>query len=143
MMQKHMYNDKINSLKKLKKAASPEQQTEIDYTIQGMQWAFGEITDEKKHEKIMQLFYSSVPDDKRHGEAYRKGMDIVLYGVPGKKKEKGTVILSALRVNLELERGLNNIKDFLGLNTLSPVRKAALRWYVEMMSEKHGKDFFK
>lgn len=143
MMQKNSFNDKITQLAKLKRAASPVEQIEIDYTIQGMKWAFGEGKNETLHEKRMELLYSENPDDKRNGEAYRKGMDIVLYSVRGKKKEVGTVNLSALRVSLEMERGLINLKKFLGFNTVAPVRKAALRWYIEMMSEKHNRDFFK
>ena len=143
MMQKHMYNDKINSLKEYKKAASPEEQIEIDFTIFGMKWAFGENTDESLHKNRMALLFSTSISDKRKGEAYRKGMDIVLYGTIGRQKEKGTVTISKLRIPLDIERGLNNIKEFFGYSTLSPVRKSALRWYIEMMGEKHGKDFFK
>ena len=143
MMQRHMFNDKIESLLKEKRAACEPQQKEIDLFISGMTRAIGDDTDDEQHEKRMELFYSSDQNEKQKGIAYRKGMDAVLYGVPGKKKEQGTVRLAVLAVSPEIHRALCNIKDFLGVSTLSPVRKAALRWYVEMMNEKHGKDFYK
>lgn len=142
MMQKHMYNDKIKSLKDRKKAVSPDEQIEIDLYIAGMQHAFGDNTDEELHEKRMELYYSERATDKRKGEAYRKGMDAVLYNIVGRPKESGTVALNKLRVSADIDRGLNNIKNHLGLPLTAHVRKAALRWYIEMMSEKYGKDFY-
>lgn len=143
MMQQHRFNDKMDSLKKLKNGASPEHQLDIDFIMFGMVAAFyPHMRDEELHEERMDLLYSENPKDKRKGKAYRKGMDIVLYGKPGKKMEKGTTLLSILRVDNEINRGLNNIKEFLGIKTLAPVRKSALRWYIENMNEIHGKDFF-
>lgn len=141
MMQKHRYNDKINSLKLMKKAASPDEQLEIDFTIFGMKWAFGEDKDDKLHIERMKLYYGDSISDMRKGKAYRTGINTVLYNKRGEKKEKGTKMIPALRVDADIERGLNNLQKFYGFNTLSPVRKAALRWYIEMMSEKHGRDF--
>lgn len=145
MMQRNNYTEKINQLRNLKKGASPDEQLETDFIIFGMQWAFGEQGDtresEKIHEKRMELLYSNNVYDRRKGEAYRKGMDIVLYSVRGKKKEPTTVMLPSLRVDQSIEDGLNNIKKFLGVRTSAAVRKTALRWYIDMMSEKHGKDF--
>lgn len=143
MMQKHRYLEKIERLKNEKKAASPEEQQDIDFIMFGMKWAFGETTDKTLHENRMALLFSSNQNDRRKGEAYRKGMDIVLYNEQNKKTEHGTVLISKLRVSIDIERGLNNLKEHFGFATLSPIRKAALRWYIEMMGEKHGKDFFK
>jgi hypothetical protein len=142
MMQRNNYTEKIKQLRNLKKGVSLDEQIEIDFTIFGMQWAFGESDEGKQlHEKRMNLLYSNNPDDRRKGEAYRKGMDIVLYSVRGKKKEPATVILPSLRVEQSIENGLNNIKDHLKIKTTAAIRKAALRWYIDAMSEKSGKDF--
>lgn len=141
MMQKQNYNDKINSLKALRQAASPDQQLEIDFTIFGMQWAFGEGTDEELHKKRMELLFSPIESDKKKGAAYRKGMDIVLYSVRGKVKESLTK-LPNLYVPEDICTAINNIKKFLNMKTAAPIRKAALRWWIEMMNEKHGRDFF-
>lgn len=141
MMLRNNYTEKIKQLKALKQSASPDEQLEIDFTIFGMQWAFGEGNKEL-HDKRMELLYSNSPDDKRKGEAYRKGMDIVLYSIRGKKKEKNTVILPSLRVEQSIENGLNNIRDHLNIKTTAAIRKTALRWYIDMMGEKNGKDFF-
>lgn len=143
MMQRHMYNDKIKNLKKEKKAVSSDQQLEIDFVLKGMAWAIGDDTDETLHNKRMELFYSDNPNDRRKGLAYRKGLDIVLYSTVGRNREKGTIKIANLGVDPGVLRGLNNLKDFFGFTTIAPVRKAALRWYIEMMSEKYGKDFFK
>lgn len=144
MMQKHIYNDKIENLRALQRGASPDHHLEIDFMIWGMQWAFGEGDDEELHKKRMELLFSPIESDKKKGTAYRRGMDVVLYSVRGKLKDPESKIrLTDLHVSEEISRGLNNIKDFLGMKTYAPIRKAALRWYIEMMSEKHGKDFFK
>lgn len=143
MMKRHVYNDKIKALKAEWKAASPDEQIEIDFTIFGMRHAIGDNEDNEMHEKRMELFYSTVPGDKAKGKAYRKGMDIVLYSVVGKKKATGTTLLTSVRVSEDIERGLNNLQKHFKITTLSAVRRSALRWYIEMMSEKHGKDFFK
>jgi hypothetical protein len=111
-----------------------------------MQHAFGESNDNGQtnlHEKRMELLYSENQSDKRKGEAYRKGMDIVLYSIRGKKKEKGTVILPSLRVEQSIEKGLNNIREHLNIKTTAAIRKTALRWYIDMMSDRYGKDFLK
>lgn len=145
MMQKNNYTEKVNQLRNQKKGASPDEQLEIDFTIFGMQWAYGEQADSDEktelHDKRMQLLYSENMSDKRKGEAYRKGMDIVLYSIRGKKKEPATVILPSLRVEQSIDDALNNIRDFLKLKTTATIRKAALRWYIDTMSEKYGKDF--
>jgi hypothetical protein len=145
MMLKNNYTEKIKQLRNLKKGVSLDEQIEIDFTIFGMQWAFGEENDSDEgkqlHEKRMDLLYSNNPEDKRKGEAYRKGMDIVLYSVRGKKREPATAILPSLRVEQSIEKGLNNIKDYLKIKTTATIRKAALRWYIDAMSEKSGKDF--
>lgn len=142
MMLRNNYNEKIKQLKALKQSASPDEQLEIDFTIFGMQHAFGESND-NLHEKRMELLYSENQSDKRKGEAYRKGMDIVLYSIRGKKKEKGTVILPSLRVEQSIEKGLNNIRDHLNIKTTAAIRKTALRWYIDMMGDRYGKDFLK
>lgn len=141
MMQRHVYNEKLKQLKNLKKGASPNEQLEIDFMMFGMTWAIGDGQDESLHEDRMNLLFSSNLNDKRKGEAYRKGMDIVLYSVRGKKKEKSTVILPMLRVHEEIEKGLNNIKEFLNIRTTATIRKVALRWYIDVMGEKYKKDF--
>ena len=143
MMLKTNYNEKITQLKALKKGSSPEEQLEIDFIIFGMQRAFGDNPDDLLHDKRMELLYSNNQNDKRKGESYRKGMDIVLYSIQGKKKEPGTVQLPCLRVEERIESALNKIKDYLGVRTTATIRKAALRWYIETMNEKYGKDFFK
>lgn len=145
-MLRNNYTEKIKQLKALKQSASPDEQLEIDFTIFGMQHAFGESNDNgpiNLHEKRMELLYSENQSDKRKGEAYRKGMDIVLYSIRGKKKEKGTVILPSLRVEQSIEKGLNNIRDHLNIKTTAAIRKTALRWYIDMMSDRYGKDFLK
>lgn len=145
MMQRNNYTEKINQLRNTKQGASPDEQLEIDFIIFGMQYAFGEEPEGKEalklHEKRMELLYSDNPDDRRKGEAYRKGMDIVLYSIRGKKKEPTNVILPSLRVEQSIENGLNNIKEHLKIRTTATIRKTALRWYIDMMSEKHGRDF--
>jgi len=145
MMQRNNYNEKLNQLRNTKQGASPDEQLEIDFTIFGMQYAFGEEPECKEalklHEKRMKLLYSDNPDDRRKGEAYRKGMDIVLYSIRGKKKEAATVILPSLRVEQSIENGLNNIKNYLKIRTTATIRKTALRWYIDTISEKYGKDF--
>ncbi len=145
-MLRNNYTEKIKQLKALKQSASPDEQLEIDFTIFGMQHAFGESNDNgpiNLHEKRMELLYSENKSDKRKGEAYRKGMDIVLYSIRGKKKEKGTVILPSLRVEQSIEKGLNNIRDHLNIKTTAAIRKTALRWYIDMMGDRYGKDFLK
>lgn len=145
MMQRNNYTEKINQLRNIKKGASPDEQLEIDFFIFGMQWAFNDdnAADEQLHSERMSLLYSENPGDRRKGEEYRKGMDTVLYSVRGKKREPATVILPSLRVEQSIENGLNNIKRFLKVKTTATVRKTALRWYIDVMSEKYKKNFLK